>query len=156
MDTRVNVGQAIEFDYPAANYHGVKQRLERRRLRVERIRDLAAEPLDPLTPILDPNLRRGRLLAIGTDLDRGAERSFYLDSMQEVKPIDGPKFKERFFQIVGIAEDGRERVLMAATTESGAAGFVNGWNKTADLMHETAEAREITEQLPSLARDLGG
>lgn len=82
-------GMVLEFEYPTANYFGARLRWERRRLRVESVRDLAAAPLDPLTLTIDPQLRRGRWLVTGVDLDRGAERSFYLESMRDMRS-DGP------------------------------------------------------------------
>src|SRR5690606_30887632 len=71
------------------NYRGAAPRLERRRVLVERIRDLATEPLDPLTTEIDPLLDRGRLLVIGQDLDKKAERSFYVHAMRPV--LEPPK-----------------------------------------------------------------
>jgi hypothetical protein len=77
-------GQVVTFLYPAANYRGACERLEPRRLAVEEVRDLTATPLDPLTFVLDPQLRRGRVLVTGIDLDKCERRSFYMESMREV------------------------------------------------------------------------
>jgi len=86
-------GRAYSFLYPRHNFHGVLSRLEPRRLLVTEIRDLSHDPLDPQTFDIQPLLRRGRLLAIGQDLDRQAERSFYVESMRSLRidknlPID--------------------------------------------------------------------
>lgn len=78
-------GTVIEFEYPAANYLNARQRWERRRLKVEEVRDLRRKPLSPLTVTLDPHLRRGTLLLRGIDLDKGSERSFYFESMQSLR-----------------------------------------------------------------------
>ena len=84
----LRIDSVVEFFYPAANYRGARFRWERRRLLVEKVRDLTAEPLDPMTVQLDPELRRGRVLVTGQDLDRLGERSFYVDSMRNVRQIE--------------------------------------------------------------------
>lgn len=88
MEAVPAVGQILEFDYPRHNYHLVRSKLERRRVLVERIRDLRTEPLDGVTVQLDPLKRRGLVLVTGRDLDKRAERSFYLESML---PFAGPR-----------------------------------------------------------------
>lgn len=84
----VKPGAIIRFDYPAANYRGARPRLEPRAVRVVEVRDLVAKPLDPTTVAIDPELARDRYLVTGQDLDRGAERSFYLASMRRLRPDD--------------------------------------------------------------------
>jgi hypothetical protein len=84
----LRAGSLIEFEYPAANYHAARTRWEQRRLRIDRVRDVVEEPLDPLTTTLDPHLRRGQHLVTGLDLDKGEERSFYLESMREIRTVD--------------------------------------------------------------------
>lgn len=78
-------GRAYSFLYPRHNFHGVLSRLEPRRLLITEIRDLSRDPLDPQTFEIQPLLRRGRWLAIGQDLDRHAERSFYVESMRSLR-----------------------------------------------------------------------
>jgi len=78
-------GSVIRFLYPASNYPNARPRLERRLLRVEAVRDLDQQPLDPLTLQLDPHLCRQGQLVTGYDLDRLGERSFYSGSMQQVQ-----------------------------------------------------------------------
>lgn len=80
-------GSTIRFDYPAANYKGVRPRWERRCLRVEHVRPLCEQPLADITIELDPNLDRGEVLVTGHDLDKDAERSFYLDRMQHIETV---------------------------------------------------------------------
>ena len=75
-------GHDYSFLYPRHNFHGVVSRLEPRRIRVESIRDLDADPLDPETSAIQPLVRRSRWLVTGLDLDKQAERSFYVDSMK--------------------------------------------------------------------------
>jgi hypothetical protein len=82
------VGKVIEGLYPRANYRGIRQRLERRRLYVDRVRVLDHEPLDPLTLKLDPLLDRCGVLVSGQDLDRGEPRSFYLGAMKDLQIMD--------------------------------------------------------------------
>lgn len=117
----VQVGQVLEFHYPRHNYHQVHSKLERRRLLVQRIRDLAAEPLEPLTTQLDPLKRRGRLLVTGQDLDRRAERSFYLDSMQPAAPDAKP------FAVV--AHGPQPSIVFESTTDHEANAFADEWNR---------------------------
>jgi hypothetical protein len=45
------------------------------------------EPLDAETVSLNPSLRRCRWLATGHDLDREVTRSFYVDSMSQVREL---------------------------------------------------------------------
>lgn len=73
-------GRIVSGLYPAANYYGVRLRYEPRRLLVESVRVIRNEPLEAETLELDPMLRRGRVLVTGMDLDKHAERSFYLES----------------------------------------------------------------------------
>lgn len=80
-------GSTIRFDYPAANYKGVRPRWERRCMRVEHVRPLCEQPLADITVELDPNLNRGEVLVTGYDLDKDAERSFYLDRMQDIETV---------------------------------------------------------------------
>ncbi len=81
-------GLCVTFDYPAANYQGVRPRWERRRLLVERVRSLDAEPLSPVTQAIDPHLKRGKTLVVGRDLDKAEKRSFYLESMRDIEVVD--------------------------------------------------------------------
>lgn len=75
-------GECYSFEYPRHNFHGVLSHFETRRIRVTSIRDVWASPLDRVTIELQPILRRGRLLITGEDLDKHAERSFYVDSIR--------------------------------------------------------------------------
>jgi hypothetical protein len=86
-DVSFEVGTAIEFLYPAANYRRVRPRWERRRIRIDGVRRLADSPLDPLTLELEPELWRGETLVRGLDLDKGQERSFYVERMREVRSV---------------------------------------------------------------------
>lgn len=81
----LKVGVIYEFQYPRHNFYGVVSYSERRRVRVNAIRDLNAEPLDSLTSMIQPLLRRGRFLIEADDLEKQAVRHFYLESMREIK-----------------------------------------------------------------------
>ena len=85
-DFQFEPGTVISFSYPRHNFHGVLSKLERRRIQVEAVRDLKREPLDLTTLDIQPLLKRGRFLVVGTDLEKNAERSFYADSMRNVTP----------------------------------------------------------------------
>lgn len=81
-------GDVLEFDYPAANCSGVRLRWERRRVRVERVRDLEDEPLASETCHRDQATRRSRWLLTGFDFEKQARRSFYAESMIDVRRIE--------------------------------------------------------------------
>ncbi len=84
---KIRKGVILWFRYPAANYEGAKPRLEWRRLVVEKVEDKEEVPVLPMTIEQDPLLIRGRWLITGTDLEKG-ERSFYFESMQEVRIVN--------------------------------------------------------------------
>jgi hypothetical protein len=87
MPVSFSVGMSYAFDYPRANYAGVKKKFEPRRLQVTEVRDLAQSPLERQTFEEEPLLLRGRWLVTGQDLDKREERSFYVSSMQNVRLI---------------------------------------------------------------------
>jgi len=80
-------GYAYRFTYPRHNYQGLPETREARQIRVESIRDLQQNPLEEFTTTQNPTLCRGRWLITGHDLDRDAQRSFYLESMSDVHPL---------------------------------------------------------------------
>lgn len=120
MEAVPAVGQVLEFDYPRHNYHLVRSGLERRRLLVEKVRDLSAEPLDQVTIQLDPELRRGRLLVTGQDLDKRAERSFYLESML---PFAGPRNPW-----LVVVDGDPSRIVYEAADADEANAWADDWN----------------------------
>jgi len=79
--------RAYRFDYPKYNFHQVLSLMLLRRLFVESIRDVTKDHLDPKTTEIQPLLQRGQWLVTGIDLDKGEERSFYLESMRRLEPI---------------------------------------------------------------------
>ena len=82
------VGKVIVGMYPRHNFQGVPTYCERRQVLVEKVRVLRSEPLDALTPTINPLLNRGKTLITGTDLDKHAERSFYLESFRVWETFD--------------------------------------------------------------------
>ena len=80
-------GRAYSFCYPRHNYQQLPTKTELRRIEVVSIRDTRRNPLDRSTPSLNPLLKRGRWLVTGRDLDKDAERSFYIESMTNVRPL---------------------------------------------------------------------
>ena len=82
------VGKVIVGMYPRHNFQGVPTYCERRAVLVEKVRVLRSEPLDALTPTINPLLNRGKTLITGTDLDKHAERSFYLESFRIWETFD--------------------------------------------------------------------
>ncbi len=83
-------GKCYSFLYPRHNYKGIPGKYEPRKLLVVSVRDLQKEALDASTAELNPTLIRGRWLVTGEDLDKGAERSFYVDSMVGIEPYEPP------------------------------------------------------------------
>lgn len=83
----VRVGCCIRFSYARHNYAGIDQQQETRRIRITAIRDTRQEPLDAETLTLRPTLLRGRWLITGEDLDKGVERTFYLERMGDIESI---------------------------------------------------------------------
>jgi hypothetical protein len=80
-------GRSYRFLYPSINFRCLPSKLDERRILVKRIRDLVMEPLDEETLESNPFIKRGRWLVTGIDLEKGAERSFYLESMVAVMEI---------------------------------------------------------------------
>jgi hypothetical protein len=88
-DSLLFPGSLVQFSYPRHNFKHVRRTArELRRVRVTAVRDLRDEPLDGDTPMFEPKLARGTILVTGYDLDRHAERSFYVESMNELRPLD--------------------------------------------------------------------
>jgi hypothetical protein len=126
MNTELKKGSVVRFDYPAANFACVRRpRLEPRRLRIERIRNVEEEPLDPVTLELEPARLRGTVLLSGLDLDKGESRSFWLESMQNVEPIEwdeGPQ------EVVLLDNDGSDpEVVYRAESTAIALQWAAGW-----------------------------
>jgi hypothetical protein len=112
------VGKAYRFAYPAHNYAGLPSQLEDRRIRVVSIRDTRRERLDPATARLNPTLKRGRWLLVCRDLDRGCERSFYLESMESIieipEVVPGTPSSEFQVWVVGTSVYTNEKCATAA------------------------------------------
>lgn len=88
LSVSLEAGSLIQFLYPRHNFVGVvNEHLEPRRVCVRHAVDFRDELPDDSCR-REPNLRRGRLLVVGYDLDKHAERRFYVESMSELKPLD--------------------------------------------------------------------
>jgi hypothetical protein len=118
------VGRSLSFRYPRYNLavEGIPRRTETRRIRVERVRDVEAEPLDPMTLALSPLQRRGRYLITGFDDDRHAERSFYFEAMQDVRVVDSPRCGPSEDQMEYFHEGHRAGLCDAARNQRTSAG----------------------------------
>jgi hypothetical protein len=125
------VGRFYSFDYPAANYEGVRVRLERRRVKVLEARDTFAQPLEFATLIEDPLLMRGRWLYRCLDLDKGEERKFYDRSMFSIREIAEPKYGGDVEppQLMAVVDPGAQRVVARAMPPATAEGFARGWSR---------------------------
>lgn len=80
-------GRAYSFNYPRYNYRLLPTINEARRIIVGSVRDTLFEPLDRSTESLNPMLNRGRWLITGRDLDKDVERSFYGESMRDIRSL---------------------------------------------------------------------
>lgn len=81
----MEAGSLIQFYYPRHNFSCVVSRqVELRRVRVEKVVDFRDESPDGSYP-MEPDLRRGKLLVVGLDLDKNAIRRFYVESMSGLR-----------------------------------------------------------------------
>jgi hypothetical protein len=79
------VGRILVGEYPTADILPSGRRTERRRVKVDRVAG-----------------RAGRVLVVGLDLDRGAQRGFWLDaftSQQLTDPLASDDTAERTFNV---------------------------------------------------------
>lgn len=81
-------GRECSFFYPRHNFYGVLSKMEPRRVLVTAVRDLEQQPLERITFDLQPLLKRSQWLVIGQDLDKQAERSFYVGSMRDIQEVE--------------------------------------------------------------------
>lgn len=81
-------GKVIRFKYPSLNWRSMNAPMKLRRMRVTEVRDIISTPLAFVTSIMNPEVRRGRLLLNGEDCDALKEKSYYLDSMTELEVFD--------------------------------------------------------------------
>jgi hypothetical protein len=132
METmQLETGMLIEFEYPAANFRGVRPRWERRRLRVDRVRAINTEPLAPLTLELEPLLSRGKVLVTGLDLDKGRERSFYAEQMREVRECEHLPLEPHVVVLLDDSSDSSPELVHAATCGDEAIAFAREWLREA-------------------------
>lgn len=84
----VSVGAVVSFAYPTCNRLNVCTSLRRRRVLVECVRDTEIDPVEPWALAKCPDLRRGRFLVSGYDLEVKQPRSFYLSSARSIQLVD--------------------------------------------------------------------
>lgn len=116
--------RVISFYYPRHNCQGMHAKKELRRVKVNRIRDLFSEPLDPMTLALAPAVRRSRFLVEGLDLDKLSERSFYVDSME----IQEPQARYTVCDMAG-------NELFSSDDLEAAREFVGLWDSETVILH---------------------
>ena len=81
-------GRAYSFAYPRHNYEFVPKSFETRRVLINRVQDMRETPVPQQIREENPLLIRGRWLVTGIDLHKKAERSFYVESMSDVREIE--------------------------------------------------------------------
>ena len=129
MEAAFREGSFLAFDYPRHNYRGVRSHFERRRFRIDRVRDTEKEPVEQEALSADPLLNRGRVLLTGVDLDKNAERSFYVHAMLNIEPIGSPTFAGKveapgLFAVVELATN---RVVARCLSQPEAHAFAKQW-----------------------------
>jgi hypothetical protein len=120
---KLQPGKAYSFLYPRYNYTGLPEKWEIRRVLVTHVRDTQRDRLDPGTAGINPRLIRSRWLITGRDLDKGAERSFYRDSMRQVKQFDPDEQPLRSHRFAVID---RTRVVYSSISMSESVAFMLG------------------------------
>ena len=133
-------GRAYSFLYPRHNFQHVNSGLEPRRLIVESVRDLERQPIPIQDVNSNPYLRRSRWLVTGRDLDKNAERSFYVGSMAGVVEIDPSAPSDNIpIYIVGRLRFATESEAVAA---AGARASINGRPVAVAVTHASLAARK--------------
>ena len=87
-------GRAYSFDYPRYNYRQLPAKSETRKVLIKTVRDTTAEPIHDETISLNPWLQRGRWLVTGVDLEKDSERSFYFESMINIKALSNAEISQ--------------------------------------------------------------
>lgn len=125
------VGQFLRFDYPRANYNGVKLSFEVRSVQVLCVRDTFERPLLAATINADPLKLRGQFLYTCLDLDDGREKMFWDCSMNDVREIAAPTFGENETppQLMAVVDPEAGRVVARAMSPAMAEGFARGWSR---------------------------
>ena len=124
----LRAGSVVEFLYPDHNFQHVRRpKLERRRLRVHRVRSLDREPLDPITWEFEPDRIRGTTLVTGLDLDKGQERSFYAESMREVRECEHLPLGQHEVILIDEEDGSTPEPIYAATCGDEAVAFAREW-----------------------------
>jgi hypothetical protein len=136
---KLESGMIIEFLYPASNHRGVRPRLERRRLRIDRVRELQREPIDPITEEWHPLVIRGQRLVTGWDLDKQAERSFYEESMRDVRECELPSDEELTYSVFATELEDLETIMEDLPREE-ADGLAFGFNGASKNSGRTVRA----------------
>lgn len=95
-------GRAYRFLYPAINFECLQEfsPLQERRVLVSQVRDTLTEPLDEETLTTHPYTNRSRWLVTGIDLERFAERSFYVHAMCDVDEIPDEELPQKSMNLV--------------------------------------------------------
>jgi hypothetical protein len=124
----LQIGSLIAFDYPAANYHGVRLRWDKRQLFITGLRDTITKSLDLETLQIDPLLRRGRLLVTGIDCHKLVERTFYRESMVNLRNVSISE-AVRDSAIVSIVQLDPLQIVRRKITAESASSYVRAANR---------------------------
>ena len=114
----LSVGSVHEFSYPQDNRLLTRTRLSRRRILIQKVRDLVYEPLRSITLRRRPDLRRCRYLVIGQDVAKSEWRSFYLDSMRRRLTVEIQLYRLAMYCPMDDLDDGDPQFFGPIWTDS--------------------------------------
>ena len=139
-------GRAYSFLYPRHNFQHINSGLEPRRLIVESVRDLERRPITAEDINSNPYLRRSRWLVTGRDLDKNAERSFYVGSMAAVVEIDPTHPSDNVpIYIVGRLRFATESEAVAAARSTAS---IRGRAVAVSITHASLSSRKTLTLVP--------
>lgn len=87
MIPSLSPGTSIAFRYPKENRVDKSIEWLDRRATIYKVRFMDEQPVEELTKILNPHVRRGRILLVTVDIDKQELRSFYVESMKDLRTI---------------------------------------------------------------------
>lgn len=132
------IGTVIAFNYPRRNCEGEVVCMDRRRVEVT----------------VEHTASNGRQVIRGNDLDRQAERYFWLDEMQDIEPVELLPESDEACCVVIIDKHGVSTVPRSVLPAESAETYVSEWNGRGHAHNSVAILK--TRPLPRLTRDALG
>lgn len=132
------IGKAIAFSYPRRDWEGAIVCMERRRVEVTRIQTAG----------------NGSQVVTGNDLDRLAERSFFLHQMNGIEPVEVLPESDEACCVVILGADGICTVPRSVMPAESASNYVGEWNGRGHAHNSIAII--MPRPLPRLTRNTLG